>query len=119
MDQALAPAREFDPYSLELPFEGELGALMQMLDEGNAELWRNGTSWLVVELLEGDAIGVPFARGTMNELGPIFARLAPHYKAQGKAKLWVRGRPGWARAVKEYADAKVHSVCYEITERAQ
>jgi hypothetical protein len=119
MGEALAPEREFDPYSLELPFEGELEALLGMVERRKAQLWRSGTSWLVVELLEGDAIGVPFARGSMDELGPIFARLAPHYKAQGKAKLWVRGRPGWARAVKEYADARVHSVCYEITERAQ
>lgn len=118
MGKALAPERDFDPYSLELPYEGELMALLNMMLQSRAELWRNGSSWLVVEVMDGDAIGVPYARGNLEELGPIFASLAPHYKAQGKARLWVRGRPGWARAVKEYANATVHSVCYEITERA-
>ena len=118
MGKALTPERDFDPYSLDLPHAEEQDALIRMWAENRADLWRNGASWLVVEFLQGDEIGVPYARGTLEELGPIFSCLAPHYKPQGKAKLWVRGRPGWGRALAEFADAKVHSVCYEIKERA-
>jgi len=104
----------------ELPHGEEREALFKMWREGRMDLWSFNKSWLVVEHLDGDegAIGVPYCRGKLPDLEYIFKELAPHYKPQGKYRMWVRGRPGWGRSLSKYADAKVHSVCYEIKERA-
>jgi hypothetical protein len=102
----------------ELPHDEESDALFRMWREGRMDLWQFNKSWLVVEHLDGDAIGVPYTRGTLTDLEHIFRKLASHYKPQGKYRMWVRGRPGWGRVLSEFADARVHSVCYEIKERA-
>jgi len=114
----MTPVETWHPRELDLPHPEERPQLTLMWMRETADLWRAGESWLVVERLGGSEIGVPYARGSIDELGEIFKALPGYYTPQGKHKLWVRGRPGWGKALKDYANVKVHSVCYEITERA-
>lgn len=109
----------FDPTALNLPEPGELPALLAMWAQGRADYWTNGESWLVVERLpNGKGIGVPFARGELDQIKAILEQLIAHYAPEGYSECWVRGRPGWARALKDVANCELHSVCYRFTQRA-
>ncbi len=114
----IVATNNFDPFELDLPIPSEIDSLAAMQAEGRAYLYEADGSWLIIEDLGNSSIGIPFARGKMDGMKRLFTAVIDDCDLNNVTLCWVRGRPGWERAIKDMQiNVEIHSVCYKITKR--